>query len=99
MSEFPGFASFGHEAWRTEEVLVYGHRDIWHDTADGDRPLCWGYGMSTISDLTPGYDDPTWGVPHLLARGEALDRGFRQCSNCRRNLAWGIGYIKSLIDA
>ena len=81
-----------------EEVLVYGHRTIWHDTVDGDRPLCWEWGMSTVSDPTPGYDDSAWGEPHLIARGEVIDKGFRQCRRCRRNLGWGVGYIKSLID-
>jgi hypothetical protein len=93
VSEFPGFASFGSEAWRSERVVIYGYIDIWHDTADDDRPLCWGYGMATVSEPMP--HAPTW--PHLIARGDALDRGLRQCFRCRRNLGWGVGYIKSLI--
>jgi hypothetical protein len=98
MSKFQGFSALGYAAWRDEKVIVYGHRDIWHDTANGDQPLCWEWGMSTISEPTPGYEDPSWGYPHLIARGEVVDKGFRQCRRCRRNLGWGIGYIKTLID-
>jgi hypothetical protein len=95
----PNFVTFGWENWRAEQVLVYGHRTVWHDTVDGDKPLCWQTNFSTVASPTPGYDDPAWDKPHLAARGELVERGFRQCLNCRRNLGWGIGYIKSLLDA
>jgi hypothetical protein len=97
MSADPSFVTFGWKNWREEQVLVYGHRTIWHDTVDGDKPLCWQVGFSTVSEQTPGYEDPAWGAPHLAARGDLVDQGFRQCANCRRNLGWGVGYIKSLI--
>jgi hypothetical protein len=39
-----------------------------------------------IDAPTPGYDDPTWGKPHIIPREEALEKGFSQCKNCSRKM-------------